>query len=177
VILKLRQTPGLYLVGFMGSGKTTVGKLLADRLGWGFADIDKDIEASQQRSISDIFDTLGEEAFRRMESEALQARVRSVARGIPMVMALGGGAPAQPGNIELIENHGVTIWLTCPFETVVRRVTQDNPNRPLARDMKKFEELYYARQPAYGRADFRLDSESDDPETVVDAILKLPLFR
>ena len=177
MILKLRQTPGLYLVGFMGSGKTTIGKLLADRLGWGFADIDKDIEASEQRSISDIFDTLGEEVFRQMESEVLQARVRSVARGIPMVMALGGGAPAQPGNIELIENHGVTIWLSCPFETVVRRVTQDNPNRPLARDMKKFEELYYARQPAYGRADFRLDCEGDDPGTVVDAILKLPLFR
>ena len=74
MILKLRQTPGLYLVGFMGCGKSTIGKLLADRLGWGFADIDKDIEASQQRSISDIFDSLGEEVFRRMESEALQAR-------------------------------------------------------------------------------------------------------
>jgi len=177
VILKLRQTPGLYLVGFMGSGKTTIGRLLADRLGWGFADIDEDIEASQQRSISDIFDTLGEEAFRRMETEALQARVQAVARGIPMVMALGGGAPAQPGNIELIENHGVTIWLSCPFPTAVRRVTEDNPNRPLARDMKKFEELYYARQPAYGRADFCLDTGSDGPETVVDAILRLPLFR
>lgn len=177
MILKLRQTPGLYLVGFMGSGKTTIGRLLADRLGWGFADIDEDIEASQQRSISDIFDTLGEEVFRRMETEALQARVQAVARGIPMVMALGGGAPAQPGNIELIENHGVTIWLSCPFETVVRRVTQDNPNRPLARDMRKFEELYYARQPAYGRADFCLDTGSDGPETVVAAILKLPLFR
>jgi shikimate kinase len=177
VILKLKQTPGLYLVGFMGSGKTTIGRRLADRLGWGFADIDEDIEASNQRSISDIFDTLGEEVFRRMEREALQARVRSVARGMPTVMALGGGAPAQPGNFELIENHGVTIWLSCPFETVVRRVIQDNPNRPLARDMKKFEELYHARQQAYGRADFRLDSESDDPETVVEAILKLPLFR
>ena len=176
MILKLNQTPGLYLIGFMGSGKTTIGRLLADRLGWNFADIDEDIEASHQRSISDIFDALGEEAFRRMESEALQARVRTVARGIPLVMALGGGAVAQPGNIELIENHGVTIWLSCPFDVVVRRVMQDNPNRPLARDMKKFEELFYARQQAYGRADFRFDSD-DDPETVVEAILKLPLFR
>jgi len=177
VILKLRQTPGLYLIGFMGSGKTTIGKLLAERLGWSFADIDEDIEASQQCSISEIFDTLGEEVFRRVESEALEARVRVVARGIPMVMALGGGAAAQPGNIELIENHGVTIWLSCPFETVVRRVMRDNPNRPLARDMKKFEELFYARQQAYGRADFRIDIESDNPETVVDAIWNLPLFR
>lgn len=176
MILKLKQTPGLYLVGFMGSGKTTIGRLLADRLGWSFADIDKDIEASQQRTISDIFDSLGEEAFRRMESEALQARVRAVARGVPTVMALGGGAAAQPENLELIENHGVTIWLSCPFDVVVRRVMQDDPNRPLARDMKSFEELFYARQQAYGRADFRFDSD-DKPETVVEAILKLPLFR
>jgi len=177
VILKLNQTPGLYLIGFMGSGKTTIGRLLADRLGWNFADIDEDIEASHQRSISDIFDALGEEAFRRMESEALQARVRTVARGIPLVMALGGGAVAQPGNIELIENHGVTIWLSCPFEMVARRVIHDNPNRPLARDMKKFEELFYARRPAYERANFQIEIESDDPETAVEAILKLPLFR
>jgi shikimate kinase len=176
VILKLKQTPGLYLIGFMGSGKTTIGRLLAERLGWSFADIDEDIEAKHHSSISEIFDTLGEDVFRRMESEALQARVRVVARGIPMVMALGGGAAAQPQNIELIENHGVTIWLRCPFETVVRRVTQDNPNRPLARDMKKFEELFNARQATYGRADFQIDIESDNPEAAVEAIWKLPLF-
>src|SRR5262245_47620941 len=173
--LKLKQTPGLYLIGFMASGKTTIGKLLADRLGWNFADIDEDIEESQQRSIADIFDTSGEEAFRRMESEALQARVRAVARGVPTVMALGGGAAAQPKNMELIENHGVTIWLCCSFEMVVQRVG-GGTSRPLARDMKYFEELFHTRQQAYGRADYRVDIETDDPNLVVDAILKLPLF-
>jgi len=175
VTLKLKQTPGLYLIGFMASGKTTIGRLLADRLGWSFADIDEDIEASHQRSIADIFDTLGEEVFRRMESEALQARVRAVARGMPTVMALGGGAAAQPQNMELIANHGVTIWLSCPFDTVVRRVGESS-SRPLARDRKRFEELFHARQQAYGRADYRIDIETDDPAIVVDAILKLPLF-
>ena len=175
MILKLKQTPGLYLIGFMASGKTTIGRLLADRLGWSFADIDEDIEASQQRSITDIFDSLGEDAFRRMESEALQARVRGVARGLPMVMALGGGAATQPANVELIETHGVSIWLSCPFDTVVRRVGQDSA-RPLARDLKKFEELFYARQDAYGRATFRIEVETDDPDSTVNAILKLPLF-
>jgi len=176
VILKLKQTPGLYLIGFMGCGKTTIGKLLAERLGWNFVDIDEDIETGQRRSIADIFDTLGEEAFRRMESEAIQQRVRAVARGSPTVMALGGGAAAQAENVELIETHGVTIWLSCPFDTVLRRVGQDS-RRPLARDMKKFEELFYARQQAYGRADFRIDLDGDDPAAAVDAILKLPLFR
>ena len=173
--LKLKQTPGLYLIGFMASGKTTIGRLLAERLGWSFADLDEDIEASQQRSIADIFDTVGEEAFRRMESEALQTRVRAVARGMPTVMALGGGAAAQPENMDLIENHGVTIWLACPFQTVVRRVGESS-SRPLARDRKKFKELFHARQQAYGRADYRIDIETDDPVVVVDAILKLPLF-
>jgi shikimate kinase len=172
---KLKQTPGLYLMGFMGSGKTTIGRMLAERLGWNFVDIDDDIEAAERRSISDIFDTLGEDAFRRMESDAIARRVHAVACGRPTVMALGGGAAAQPCNVDLIENHGVTIWLSCPFEMVVRRVGQDS-SRPLARDLKKFEELYYSRQQAYERADFRVEIEDDDPLAAVDAILKLPLF-
>jgi len=175
VIEKLKRTPGLYLVGFMGSGKTTIGKMLAERLGWNFVDIDEDIEASEQRSIADIFDSLGEEAFRRIESEAIKRRVRAVACGSATVIALGGGAATQPGNVDLIETHGVTIWLSCPFDLVVRRVGKDS-SRPLARDLKKFEELFYARQEAYGRAEFRVHVEDDNPAAAVEAILKLPLF-
>ena len=172
---KLKQTPGLYLMGFMGSGKTTIGRLLAERLGWNFVDIDEDIEAAERRSIAEIFDTVGEEAFRRIERDAIERRVRAVACGSPTVMALGGGAATQPANVELIETHGVSIWLSCPFDTVVRRVGQDTA-RPLARDLKKFEELFYARQEVYGRATFRIEVETDDPDTTVNAILKLPLF-
>jgi len=176
VILKLKQTPGVYLVGFMAVGKTTIGRLLADRLGWNFVDIDEEIAAREQRSIADIFDTLGEQAFRGMETAAIAESVRAVACGRPTVMALGGGAAAQPGNFELLENHGVTIWLSCSFDTVVRRVGQDS-SRPLARDEKKFEELFIARQQHYGRADYRVEIESDDPAVAVEAILNLPLFR
>ena len=173
--IKLKQTPGLYLMGFMGSGKTTIGRMLADRLGWNFVDIDEDIEANEQRSISEIFDSLGEEEFRQMETEMIRKRVRAVACGRPTVVALGGGAATREANVELIETHGVTIWLSCDFETVVRRVGQD-VNRPLARDRQRFEELFHARKTAYGRADFRVEIESDDPAAAVDAILKLPLF-
>ena len=175
MIAKLKQTPGLYLMGFMGSGKTTIGKLLAERLGWNFVDIDEDIEASERRSITEIFDTLGEPAFRQIESEMIRQRVRAVACGRPTVVALGGGAAAQPANVELIENHGVTIWLSCPFDTVVRRVGQD-ATRPLSRDIKRFEELFHARQPAYQRAHFRVETDIDDPVAAVDAIMNLPLF-
>ena len=79
--LKLKRTPGIYIVGFMGSGKTTVGRLLAEEIGWRFADLDEDIEHSQRRSVSDIFLHQGEEAFRRIEHEALSDRVRSIRRG------------------------------------------------------------------------------------------------
>ena len=173
---RLKSTPGVYLLGFMGSGKTTIGRLLADRLGWHFVDIDEDIEAAEQRSISEIFDTAGEEAFRRIESEAIARRVRAVACGRPTVMALGGGAATRRDNFELIANHGVTVWLSCAFETVVRRVGED-ATRPLARDRKRFEELFYSRREAYGRADFRVEIDTDDPVEAVDAILKLPLFE
>src|SRR6185369_17587015 len=83
VILKLKQTPGLYLVGFMGSGKTTIGRLLAERLGWTFVDIDEAIETSESRPIAEIFDTLGEDAFRRIKRETIARQVRAVACGRP----------------------------------------------------------------------------------------------
>ncbi len=176
MILKLKQTPGVYLIGFMGSGKTTIGRLLASRLGWNFVDIDEEIEALEQCSIAGIFDNLGEPAFRDMETAAIAERVRAVACGRPTVMALGGGAAAHPGNLELLENHGVTIWLSCPFDTVVRRIGQ-NSTRPLARDSKRFAELFTERQQAYRRADYHVEIESEDPAVTVDTILNLPLFR
>ena len=71
MLLKLKRTPGLYLIGFMGSGKSAVGRLLADELGWSFADIDEDIENAQGVSIAEIFDTRGEETFREIETAAL----------------------------------------------------------------------------------------------------------
>src|SRR4051794_39754058 len=110
-----------------------------------------------------------------METAAIEQRVRAVACGRPTVMALGGGAAAQPGNVELIENHGVTIWLSCPFEMVARRVGKDS-NRPLARDRNKFKDLYHERLAVYGRSNYRVDIEGDDPSAAVEAILKLPLF-
>ncbi len=175
MIVKLARTPGIYLIGFMGSGKSTVGKLLADRLGWAFVDLDAEIEAEQNASISDIFDKHGEEYFRQIEGEALRKRVRRIQTGRPAVVALGGGAFAQPGNYALLEDNGVTIWLDCPLEKARERVAKDS-NRPLARDSRRFEELYYNRRESYARADYRVEASADDPERVVEAILNLPIF-
>ena len=89
MILKLVRTPGIYLVGFMGSGKSTVGRILADRMGWGFADLDAEIEAEQGTTISAIFEECGEGHFRKLETEAIRKRVHRVRAGQPMVIALG----------------------------------------------------------------------------------------
>lgn len=176
MILKLKNTPAIYLVGFMASGKSTIGRLLADRLGWRFVDLDDDIEAAEKVTISRIFETRGEDDFRRIEHQALRTRVREVECGKPTVMALGGGAFVRPENYALLEDNGITIWLDCPFETVKRRVEQAT-HRPLARDPETFGRLYGARREGYSRADHRIPIESDDPSVAVDAVMRLPLFK
>ena len=174
--IKLKRAPGIYLAGFMGSGKSTVGSALARQLGWDFVDLDADIAASAGRPIADIFDTEGEAAFRSLETDAIRRRVCAIERGSPTVVALGGGAFVQPGNYELIENHGVTVWIDCSFEEVQSRLAAENHNRPLARDPQKFRELFDSRRQSYGRADFRVDGNCD-PGSTVKAILDLPLWK
>jgi shikimate kinase len=176
MILKLKRTPGIYLVGFMGSGKSTIGRLLAGRIGWHFVDVDAEIEAAEGTSILRIFETRGEVEFRRVERAKLREHVRAIECGRPAVLALGGGAIVQPENFTLLENNGVTIWLDCPFETVRRRV-EPASHRPLARDPVSFAQLYETRRESYARADYRIPIESDDPAVAVEAALRLPLFK
>jgi len=174
--LKLKRTPGIYVVGFMGAGKSTIGRLLADRIGWRFIDLDDDIESTARQAITAIFETLGEAGFRRLEHEALRLRVAEVERGRPSVIAVGGGAFAQDVNRDLLSNNGISLWLDCPLDVVQRRVAAAT-HRPLARDPEKFAALYAARRDAYSRAEYRVPIESDDPCVAVDTILHLPIFR
>ncbi len=173
--LKLKRTPGIHVVGFMASGKSTVGRLLAQRLGWSFFDIDEEIEAAEGTSIAEIFDTRGEAEFRHIEAGIIQRHVRRIERGSPTVLALGGGAFAAEANRDLLLNNGVTVWLDCPFEVVERRVALA-AHRPLARDPRLFAALYQARREVYALADVRIPIESDDPAGVVEAILTHPLI-
>ncbi len=175
MLLKLKRTPGLYLVGFMGSGKSAVGRLLADELGWPFADVDEDIEKAQGVSIAEIFETRGEEEFRRMEQEALRKRVREVECGRPLVLALGGGAFVDPGNRKMLEERGVTMWLDCSFPRICTRL-EGQTHRPLARDPEKFRQLFDDRRESYSKAEYRIEADTDDPSAVVAEILKLPIF-
>ena len=174
--LRLKRTPGIYLVGFMGSGKTTIGRLLSERLGWRFIDLDAEIEAQERVTIARIFDERGEAEFRRIEHEALRRHVCEIECGSPAVVALGGGAFVQRPNVDLCENNGISIWLDVPLETARTRVAA-NAARPLARDPQRFADLFAARREAYLQADYRIPIESDDPARAVDAILALPIWN
>jgi shikimate kinase len=174
--LKLKRTPGLYLVGFMGSGKSTIGRALAHRMGWSFFDIDDEIEAAEKLTIAELFDTRGEAEFRRIESAILQHHVKWIERGRPAVLALGGGAFIEQSNRDLVIRNGFAIWLDCPLETVQRRVAHAS-HRPLARDPEKFAALYRARRETYAIAEIHVPIESDDPAVTVEAIFNHPLFR
>jgi len=160
----------IYLAGFMGSGKSTVGKALARRLGWTFRDLDTIIESQQGATIASIFEQQGEAAFRAIESAALREQL-AAAQEANFVLALGGGAFAQEVNRQLLQG-AETVWLDCPFERVQARAAQD-PTRPLSRDPEKFAQLYRDRRAAYAQARHRVEIASDDPREAVAAILAL----
>jgi shikimate kinase len=175
MILRLKRTPAIYLVGFMGCGKSTVGRALADELGWRFSDLDEEIERRQGATIAAIFDSQGEPAFREIETAALRERVRAVQSGHPQVISLGGGTFLRDDNFELVSNNGVTVWLDCPFSMIERRVSAES-HRPLARDQSQLAVLFDARKPGYARADYRVEVADDDTRAAVSRILALPLF-
>jgi shikimate kinase len=175
MIVKLKRTPGLYLVGFMCSGKTTVGRALASELGWSFIDIDSEIETREGKRISDIFLERGEATFRDIETEVIRSRVLGIEAGNPHVISLGGGAFVQPQNWELIAEHGVTIWLDCPFDTIRKRLGDDT-SRPLAADRAALAQLFDDRRPLYARADYCIEVDTDDVSEIVHRVLRLPIF-
>ncbi len=140
----------LYLVGFMGTGKTTIGRSVAHRLGFGLLDSDHEIERKQGRTIPQIFASDGEAAFRSMEHDFIHG-------GHPAtrtIVACGGGLVVQPGMAETLRQKGVVICLHASLETILRR-TQGNKNRPLLDvddPMERIRTLYAAREPIYNKA-------------------------
>jgi shikimate kinase len=157
----------IYLIGFMGAGKTSVGRALAARLKWAFVDLDAEIERSQEKSIPDIFTQSGEPHFRRLESEHLKHL-----SGRPhVVIAPGGGAVMDPENLELMNSTGVTVWLNVSFETAARRVAMDG-TRPLFKDPKKAEQLYESRIPIYRQARIHVPADNRPPAEIAGEVVK-----
>jgi shikimate kinase len=162
----------LCLAGFMGSGKTTVGTLLARQLAWRFVDLDDRIEEAAGLPIPEIFDRLGELAFRQIEADQMRSalgRVFELKESI--VLALGGGTYAQPGAPEFLRASNVpVIWLDSPVEVLFARC-MTMTGRPLFRDEASFRALYAQRLPSYQQADHRVDG-STDPARVAAQILR-----
>jgi len=156
------------LVGFMGSGKSAVGRVLARRLGYRFEDMDRRIEERSGRTIAEIFRDEGEEAFRRLEHlEAL-----AVARLNDRVVAAGGGAFAQPETRAILQAGALTVWLRCDLERILSRVPADG-SRPLAGNRDIMRALLAQREPSYRMADVVVDASAGSPREVAERIVGL----
>ena len=159
-------TDKVYLVGFMGAGKSTLARRLGARLDWRIEDIDERIEAREGRSVSAIFASQGEPYFRQVERRVLLdlLPLRHV------VVATGGGTFADPDNRALINRDGLSVWLDVPLAGIVDRIPADG-RRPLATDRAQFERLYEARRTAYQHAHVHLDAGDRAVDALVEQLL------
>jgi len=159
----------VFLVGFMGSGKTTVGRLLADAMNFSFVDLDRSVEVRSGSSIAEIFADSGETEFRRLERRAL-IEAAALER---VVVATGGGAFASEENRDLIAGSGVSVWLNPDFATVLRRISaQGDVERPLFADPEQAAQLFASRRDAYRRSDRRVDvAPGEGAGEIVERIL------
>ena len=158
----------IFLVGFMGAGKTTVGQALARLLEYDFFDLDQFIEARVGKSVQEIFAVLGEEEFRRLEREA----VGSCKHFKRAVIALGGGAYVSGENRTFLRTIGKTVWLDCPLEVCLGRISGDK-SRPLLGDEDEMHALLEKRRAAYAEADYVVRTRELFPEQLAFEIAKM----
>jgi shikimate kinase len=172
--LRTSAPEAVFLVGFMGAGKSSVGAALGRRLNWIFEDLDDRIERRERRTVAQIFRESGEPAFRRAERSALQ----DVLEGIDnqaRVVALGGGAFVQTGNAELLKSSGVPIiFLDAPVEELwercCRQANEAAAERPLLRSLDQFRELHEQRRPNYAEASLTVKTGGRTVDEVADEI-------
>lgn len=166
------STEPIVLVGLMGAGKTSVGRLLAERLGRAFVDLDREIESAAGASVRDVFNTEGEVGFRAREATALAAQL---SRRDGPVIATGGGVVTTPANLAALEQCRHVVWLRATPTVLAERVDRDGPTRPLlsgsaaAQALTRLDE---ERSPLYGRvATVVVDTDGLAPDEVVDTVV------
>jgi len=168
----------VFLVGFMGAGKSSVGRALGQRLNWLFEDLDDRIAHRAGRTVAEIFRDSGEPAFREAEHAALREVIEDLHGGVARVIALGGGAFAQQRNAELIAAAAVpTVFLDAAVDELWKRCCQQATDagveRPLLQSMKQFRELYAVRRTHYSKAALKIDTGNRAVEVVADEIAKV----
>jgi shikimate kinase len=168
----------VFLVGFMGAGKSSVGQVLGRRLNWVFEDLDDRIQQREGRSLAEIFRDSGEPAFRRAEQMALRQVLEELRGGVARIVALGGGAFVQTENAALLKKSGVpTVFLDAPVEELWQRcceqATEAGAERPLLRSRQQFRELYQARSKNYLKADLKMETSSRTVEAIAAEIAQV----
>ncbi|OYU88951.1 MAG: transcriptional regulator [Bradyrhizobiaceae bacterium PARB1] len=149
---------GIALIGLRGAGKSTLGRVVADKIGWTFVELNKEIERQSDLSVAEILALYGQEGFRRKEQEALAGLL---ARGEPIVLATGGGIVSEPVTFDLILSSFFTVWLRAKPEEHMGRVRRQGDLRPMADSRSAMEDLrtiLLSREPLYARADVEVDT-------------------
>ena len=165
----------MFLVGFMGAGKTSVGRLLGQQLNWAFEDLDDRIEQREGRTVPTIFRESGESEFRRAEHEALRSLVEELAGGALKIVAMGGGAFVQERNASLLKSSGMpTVFLDAPVEELWQRCSKqalDAGNvRPLLQSREQFSQLYKIRRKSYAAASLSVPTGKRSVEEIATEI-------
>ena len=173
-MLNSKENSIIILIGFMGSGKTSVGEKLAKKLGCNFIDSDNEIEKSEGMSVTDIFETQGENYFRTLESNFIQNFHQT-----NCILATGGGLPCYNDNLAILKKLGTVIYLNTSFENVVMRLKKSEPLRPKAMFNQKITiednllKLYNARKPIYEKADIEIDGARGLNDILKDILISL----
>lgn len=160
----------IVLTGFMGTGKTEVGKILAQRLGLTFFDADSIIEQEQNMTITEIFRQFGEPYFRDIEADV----IKRLSEKDRVVIATGGGAVLREENMKNLRKKGIIVCLMASPETILRRTINDS-SRPLLQvedPLRKIKELIEFRRPYYENSDIMVDTEGKNPAQVVEEIME-----
>ena len=159
----------IFLTGFMGCGKTSVGRVLADRLGWDFIDLDQVIVDEAGTSIKEIFSSRGEPAFRAMETKAL----KRVAGRTSQVVSTGGGVVIAVENRRAMRAAGSIVNLTASVDAIAARVTGDSERPLLAADasVERIRNMLESREEFYADADLRIDTTAKSIQAVADEVL------
>lgn len=160
----------IFLIGFMGAGKTTLAKQIAQQYGYTYIDTDLEIEKTTGKSIAQIFEEEGEQAFRKLEASAL----RSISFDKNTVVATGGGLPCHYNNMEWMNEHGITIYLKLTPQQLKERLGNEAESRPLLKNAKKttllthIEHLTELREPYYNLAKFVILGTLASPQTIIN---------
>jgi len=155
----------VFLVGFMGAGKTSVGQALGRYLGWTFEDLDDRIVRRESLTVAEIFRDRGEIGFREAEQAALVELLAEL-RDVPRVIGLGGGTLIREQNTERVREAGWMVFLDAPIEELWRRCRQQDAARPLCQNQGQFRQLYESRRGLYQRADLRVETAGKSVEAI-----------